>query len=50
MRSMGFDIDMNELGFIDCIMEIAGDINHDNSLTREKLNSSSKKRNQSKVC
>jgi hypothetical protein len=48
MISMGFDIDMNELGFIDCIMQVAGDIDHNNLLTREELNSHKKKNTETK--
>lgn len=38
LRSIGFEVDAEELSFVDCIMEIAGDANRDGYLTLEELN------------
>jgi hypothetical protein len=38
MRSLGYDVDEKELGFLDCVMEFAGDSNRDSQLTIDEIN------------
>jgi hypothetical protein len=38
LRSLGFEVDNEELSFVDCIMDIAGDSNKDGYLTLEEIN------------
>eukprot|EP01127_Copromyxa_protea_P010652 TRINITY_DN2610_c0_g1_i1.p1 TRINITY_DN2610_c0_g1~~TRINITY_DN2610_c0_g1_i1.p1 ORF type:complete len:455 (+),score=64.78 TRINITY_DN2610_c0_g1_i1:720-2084(+) len=38
LKSMGFEVDEEELSFVDCVMEMAGDRNRDGILTLEELN------------
>ena len=38
LRNIGFMVDDEELSFVDCIMDAAGDIDHDGFLTYEELN------------
>eukprot|EP01095_Lingulamoeba_sp_RSL-Kostka_P003381 TRINITY_DN14367_c0_g1_i1.p1 TRINITY_DN14367_c0_g1~~TRINITY_DN14367_c0_g1_i1.p1 ORF type:complete len:578 (+),score=221.46 TRINITY_DN14367_c0_g1_i1:54-1787(+) len=37
LRKIGFDVDNDELSFVDCIMSAAGDRNHDGFLDRNEL-------------
>ncbi|KAL0485283.1 calcium-binding protein [Acrasis kona] len=41
MRNIGFDVDDEEISFVDCIMEVAGDVNGDGYLSEEEIANSS---------
>ena len=37
MKKLGWDVHPEEISFVDCIMDIAGDVNHDGYLSQEEL-------------
>jgi 2',3'-cyclic-nucleotide 2'-phosphodiesterase (5'-nucleotidase family)/Ca2+-binding EF-hand superfamily protein len=39
MQKLGFEVDPEEIGFVDCIMHVAGDDNNDGYLSLDELNS-----------
>jgi len=37
MKNLGWDVHPDEISFVDCIMDIAGDVNHDGYLSQDEL-------------
>ena len=37
MKKLGWDVHPEDISFLDCIMDIAGDVNHDVYLSQEEL-------------